>query len=96
MTPLGTHTRRRTRHVLSEVDLAVLEARNEMGDISGADVVRLIDAVRYLQQSDRRVNGRRSGTRNAGRRGGDCSRCAQDAQQRVERSRPGEEVALTT
>ena len=51
MTPLGTHTRRRTRHVLSEVDLAVLEARNEMGDISGADVVRLIDAVRHLQQS---------------------------------------------
>ena len=52
MTPPGLHTRRRTRHVLSEADLAVLEARNEMGDISGTDVVRLIDAVRYLRQID--------------------------------------------
>ncbi len=51
MTAPGTQTRERSRHLLSEADLAVLEARNEMGDISGADVVRLIDAVRDLQQS---------------------------------------------
>lgn len=52
MTARSTNTRERARHVLSEVELAVLESRNEEGDISGADVVRLIDAVRYLQQTD--------------------------------------------
>ena len=52
MTGRSTDTRERSRHVLSEADLAVLESRNEMGDISGTDVIRLIDAVRYLQQTD--------------------------------------------
>ena len=52
MTAPGTQTRQRSHNLLSEADLAVLEARNEMGDISGADVARLVDAVRYLQQID--------------------------------------------
>ncbi len=38
------------RHHLTETDLITLEARNEMGDISGTDVQRLIDAVRYLHR----------------------------------------------
>lgn len=52
MTGRSADTRERSRHVLSAADLAVLESRNEEGDISGADVVRLIDAVRYLQHTD--------------------------------------------
>ena len=53
MTQRSTDTRAWCRYVLSEPDLADLELRNEEGDISGADVVRLLDAVRYLQQIHR-------------------------------------------
>ena len=36
---------------LTEGDLRILEVRNEMGDISGSDVRRLIDAVRFLRRN---------------------------------------------